>query len=186
MLLRNHSNYLKKLMVNILHRKKRVNNDFSVSKLEISMLQTRNTENRPKSTKTWNCKHCWMKMIHKHKNNSQSNWALVNKLFPIAYERWERFRKSADGCHLNWTRDRWRGAKTHVKFCSNDTEENHSFIVSLLMKSGFFLESKRKKSWVDPSTSTARPNRFGRKTMLCIWWDQKCDLLWAIEAWRNG
>ena len=27
----------------------------------------------------------------------------------------------------------------HVKFCSNDTEENHSSIVSLLMKSGFFL-----------------------------------------------
>ena len=60
------------------------------------MLQTRNTENRPKSTKMWNCKHCWMKMIHKHKNNSQNNWALVNKLFPIAYERCERFRKSAD------------------------------------------------------------------------------------------
>ena len=30
-------------------RKKRVNDGFSVSKLEISMLQTRNTENRPKS-----------------------------------------------------------------------------------------------------------------------------------------
>ena len=53
---------------------------FSVSKLEISMLQTRNTENRSKNTKTWNCKH-WMKMIHKHKNNSQSNWALVNSCF---------------------------------------------------------------------------------------------------------
>jgi len=25
----------------------------------------------------------------------------------------------------------------------------------------------------EPSTSTARPNRYGRKTMLCIWWDQK-------------
>jgi len=40
----------------------------------------------------------------------------------------------------------------------------------------FFENPKRKKSWVDPgasSTSTARPNRFGRKTMLCAWWDQK-------------
>ena len=138
-LLRNHTDYLEKLMVNMLHRKKRVNDGFSVSKLEISMLQTRNTENPSKSTKMWNCKHCWMKMIHKHKNNSQSNWAF-NKLFPIAYERWERFRKSADECHMNWTRDRWRGTKTLVKFCSNDTEESHSCIVSLLeMKSGFFL-----------------------------------------------
>jgi len=66
---------------------KRLNDDFSVSKLEIRC-STRNTENRLKNTKTWNCKHCWMKIIHKHKNNSQSNWALVNKLFPIAYEKW--------------------------------------------------------------------------------------------------
>lgn len=40
-----------------------------------------------------------------------------------------------------------------------------------------YLENpKRKKSWVNPgspSTSTARPNRFGKKTMLCTWWDQK-------------
>ena len=33
----------------MLYRKKRVNDGFNVSKLEISMLQTRNTENRPKN-----------------------------------------------------------------------------------------------------------------------------------------
>ena len=35
----------------------------------------------------------------------------------------------------------------------------------------YFENPKRKKSWVDPgapSTSTARPNRFGRKMMLCL------------------
>jgi len=44
----------------------------------------------------------------------------------------------------------------------------------------FFENPKRKKSWVDPgapSTSIARPNRFGRKTMLCVWWHQKGMLL---------
>ena len=38
-----------------------------------------------------------------------------------------------------------------------------------------FENSKRQKSWVDlgaPSTSTPTPNRFGRKTMLFVWWDQ--------------
>lgn len=40
----------------------------------------------------------------------------------------------------------------------------------------FYHNPKRKKSWVhpgEPSTSTAKRNIYGRKVMLCIWWDQK-------------
>ena len=40
----------------------------------------------------------------------------------------------------------------------------------------YFENPKRRASWVtpgQPSTSTARPNHYGRKTMLCVWWDQK-------------
>jgi len=40
----------------------------------------------------------------------------------------------------------------------------------------YYENPKRKRSWVDPgqpSTSTARPNRFGKKAMLCVWWDQE-------------
>ena len=40
----------------------------------------------------------------------------------------------------------------------------------------YFENPKRKKSWLSPgeaSTLTARSNRFGKKTMLCVWWDQK-------------
>ena len=36
----------------------------------------------------------------------------------------------------------------------------------------YFENPKRKKPWIDPvapSTSTARPNCFGRKTILCAW-----------------
>ena len=39
----------------------------------------------------------------------------------------------------------------------------------------YFQNPKRKKSWVDPAqpSTSSRPNCFGRKTMLCVWWDQK-------------
>ena len=39
----------------------------------------------------------------------------------------------------------------------------------------YFENPKRKISWVAPSeppTSTTKPNRYGRRTMLCVWWDQ--------------
>jgi len=40
----------------------------------------------------------------------------------------------------------------------------------------YFENPKHKRSWVipgEPSILTARPNRYGRKTRLCIWWNQK-------------
>jgi len=40
----------------------------------------------------------------------------------------------------------------------------------------FFDNPKRKESWVSPGEavpSTSRHNRFGRKTMLCVWWDHR-------------
>ena len=40
----------------------------------------------------------------------------------------------------------------------------------------YFENSKRKRSWVDSgasSTSTAKPNRFGKKMMLCVWWEKR-------------
>ena len=40
----------------------------------------------------------------------------------------------------------------------------------------YFESPKRKGSWVapgEPPTSTTGPNRYERKTMLCVWWDQK-------------
>lgn len=39
-------------------------------------------------------------------------------------------------------------------------------------KWNYFENPKRKRSWVtpgEPATSTARPNPYGRKTMLCVW-----------------
>jgi len=39
----------------------------------------------------------------------------------------------------------------------------------------YFQNPKRKKSWIDLAqpTSSSKPNRFERKTMLCVWWNQE-------------
>ena len=70
---------------------------------DFDMRRERRQETRriPKKSKIWNCKHCWTKKIRKHKNNSPSNWVLVNKLLSIGYEKWERFRRSVDGYQMS-------------------------------------------------------------------------------------
>ena len=44
-------------------------------------------------------------------------------------------------------------------------------------------ESKRNKSWVNPgqsSRSSARPNHFEKKRMLCVWWDQDGEVYYEL------
>jgi len=83
----------------------------------------------------------------------------------------KEFKKLADGCHMNWTRDRWRGAKTHVKFCSNDTEESHSCVV-WGWKVDFFWESQTQKIMDRP-----------RRT---IYIDRKTESLWQEDDVFGG
>ena len=142
-----------------------------------ALIERMDMQNRQENSKMLNCKHCWAKMIRKHKNNSLSNWALVNKLFTIGHQRWERFGRPVDGCHVSWTTGKLKSAKTHVTFCSLGTKGSRFCIVQLRrMKSEFILRIPSAKNQIDPrapSTSTARPNRFGRKMMLCVWWKQR-------------
>ena len=77
-----------------------------------------------KNSKLWNCKHCRTKMIRKHKNNSPINWALVNKLIPIGYKRWERLKTPINRYHMSWTTGQWKSARTHITFCLLDTNRS--------------------------------------------------------------
>ena len=55
----------------------------------------------------------------------------------------------------------------------------------------YFENPKRKRSWVDPGeppTSTTRSNRYGGKTMFCVWWDQKGVIYYELlkpECYRQ-
>ncbi|QQP37513.1 Transposase, partial [Caligus rogercresseyi] len=68
--------------------------------------------------------------------------------------------------------------RTALLFCfhlKKTAAESHR-IVTGNEKWIYFENPKCNKSWVtpgEPSTSTPRPNCYGRKTMLCVWWDQK-------------
>ena len=47
----------------------------------------------------------------------------------------------------------------------------------------YFENPKRKRSRVapgEPPTSTTRPNRYERRTMLCVWWDQKGEIYYEL------
>jgi Transposase. len=72
-------------------------------------------------------------------------------------------------------------AKSLVKYCFNAKKEsNFCTELWLVTKCGFYFESpKWRESWLCPAKP--RPNRFGRKITLCVWWDQSgivyCKLL---------
>ena len=104
-------------MVNMIHRKVRVNDGFGVSKVMTSTQDKKEDKedihNRQKFKDVE--LQVLLMMIRKHKNNSPSNWALVNKLFSIGYERWERFGRLVDAFHMI---GKGKSVKTHVKFCS--------------------------------------------------------------------
>jgi len=65
--------------------------------------------------------------------------------------------------------------KPLAKCCSPGTKESH-FSMTGDEKWIYFENPKCKRSWVtpgEPLTSTARSNRYERKIILCVWWNQK-------------
>ncbi|GFX67178.1 mariner Mos1 transposase [Trichonephila clavipes] len=82
----------------------------------------------------------------------------------------------------------------------NRQQENRKFVCEMLLarykcksylhrivtgdeKWIYFVNPKRNPSYVDPgppSKSTERPNRLGRKTLLCVFWDQKGPIYYEL------
>ncbi|GFV40427.1 mariner Mos1 transposase [Trichonephila clavipes] len=69
------------------------------------------------------------------------------------------------------------------KFQNGDFDSYIHRIVTGDEKWIYIENPKRNRSYVDPgkpSKSTARPNRFGRKTMMCIFWDQEGPIYYEL------
>ena len=154
---------------------------------------TRSLKIGPGRLKTVNCRFFWTRTISNRKKCLPSNWVFLKQSFPCGYMPWRRFKRSENVCRMNWTIGRWSDAKTHVKFCLPDKKERHSCIglwQAMKSESIFRILNQSKKSWIDsaqPSTSSSRPNRFERKTMLCVWWDQEGVIYKLLcKTWWNS
>jgi len=84
-------------MVN--HRKKRVNDGFKIGDFDVTDKEHGEPPKKYEDVEL-------QALLDEDDSQTQKQLAeqlsnLVNKLFLIAYKRWERFRKSADGCHMN-------------------------------------------------------------------------------------
>ena len=170
-------------MATMLYRKQRAEIGFAGSMTTILTWVTRSVKIGPGRLRTVNCRLFWTRTIPNRKTCLPSNWVFLKQPFPCGYMPWGRFKRSENGCRINWTIGRWSDAKTHAKFCLPDKKDSRSCIgLWQAMKSGsIFIILK--KSWVDPvqpSTSSSRPNRFGRKTMLSVWWDQESVIYYEL------
>ena len=123
----------------------------------------------PKNSKVWNYKHCRTKIIRKIQKQLAGQSGVSQQTVSNRLREIEKIQKT----------DRW------VSHELNDRQmdilvaryKTKSFLHRIVRhrtaheKWTFFENSERKESWVAPgasSTSTARPNHFDRKTMLCV------------------
>ena len=144
-------------------------------------LQTRKTAQK---VRRWNCKHCWMKMIHK--NNSQfsvSQQAVSNRLREmgkiqkvgrwVPHFDWFWIERETDG---EAQKHMWNFARIIQKKVILASYRYWGWKVD------FFWESQAQKIMSKPrcTTSTARPNCLGRKTMLCVGGTRR---VWSIMSY---
>ena len=146
-------------------------------------LSDKKRENRPR--KVENCRLFWTRTIPNRKKWLLNNWVFLKQPFPCGYMPWGRFKRSENGCRMNWMIGRWSDAKTHAKFCLSDKKESRSCIgLWQAMKSGsiFGILNARNFGLISPNYQhlPPRPNRFEGKTMLCVWWDQEGAIYYEL------
>jgi len=163
-------------MATMLYRKQRAEIDFVGSMTTILIWVTRSVKIGPGRLRTVNCRLFWTRTIPNRKKCLPSNWvsqaAISMRLH--AMRKVQKIGKWVPH-ELN---DRQMERRQNTCQILLVRQKRKSFLHRIVTgdeKWIYFQNPKRKKSCVDPvqpSTSSSRPNRFGRKT-LCVWWDQE-------------
>jgi len=162
-------------MVNMLHRKIRVNNGFGVSKVVIIDVADKEHGKPPKRYEDVELQALLdkddlqtQKQLAEQLNVSQQ--AVSNRLREMG--KIQKVGKRVPH-ELNERQQENRRTTCEMLLARYKRKSFLHRIVTGDEKWIYFENPKRKKSWVDPgapSTSIVRPNRFGRK-MLYVWWD---------------
>ena len=111
-------------MATIFYRKQRAKIGFAGSMTTILTWMTRSV--KIGKLRTVNCRLFWTRTILNRKKCLPSNWMFLKQSFPCGYMPW--FKRSENGCRMNWTIGRWSDAETHAKFCLPDKKESLSCI----------------------------------------------------------
>ncbi|UYV71962.1 hypothetical protein LAZ67_9001366 [Cordylochernes scorpioides] len=128
------------------------------SKVAISNLIMNHVENRTKSSRTLNCKLFWMTTVPKGRRNSRNSSRCLKVPHELSERQQERRLVTCEGLLAR--------------------HEKKSFlhrIVTSDEKSIHFSNPMRQISWGllgQFPKRKPRPNRLGKKAMLCVWWDQ--------------
>ena len=102
---------------------------------------------------------------------------------------WGRFKRSKNGCRINWMIGRWSDAKTHAKFCLPDKKESRSYIglwQAMKSKSIFRILNARNLGLIPPNHQHFPQDQIasdGRRC--CLMGSGGCHLLQAVKTWWN-
>ena len=132
-------------------------------------------EERGKPFEEANCKHCWMRTL-KQQFADQLN--VTREAVSIRLKSMGKIQKMRKWVPHELNKRQQENRKTICEMLLARYKRKSFFhrIVTDDEKWIYFENPKRKRSWVisgKSSISTARSNHYGRKTMFCVWWDQK-------------
>ena len=114
----------------------------------------------------------------------------IERLFPIGYKRWERFRRKVEGYHMSWTINKWKSVKTHVIFCSLGTKGSvfasysyRGWKVHLFWE----LQAQQIMNWPRRTIHTDRKTEslWQKDDALSLMKPEGRGLLWCAKLWET-